>query len=235
MDRLVYIINICPVLAVPALQLAAQHAFRTRDADLYRNAANIYDGVAANAQLPPAVEVAPLDQAWYDEWSSKNLAERTRLEVELKTYTSNMIKESIRVRYRRPIGRLSSTDDASTQMAHRDLGQFYLSVGDYTGALKHFTKIRESCTTSQHVVDMCIAILEVETSPARISVHPVLTKSDLASHTTRQLFSHIDVRLQSRHRARCCIKCCVSNFNSRHSRSCASQEKPGKGQMADET
>lgn len=49
----------------------------------------------------------------------------------------------------------------SPQMAHRDLGQFYLSVGDYTGALKHFTKIRESCTTSQHVVDMCIAILEV--------------------------------------------------------------------------
>jgi len=46
-------------------------------------------------------------------------------------------------------------------MAHRDLGQFYLSVGDYTGALKHFTKIRESCTTSQHVVDMCIAILEL--------------------------------------------------------------------------
>ena len=49
-------------------------------------------------------------------------------------------------------------------MAHRDLGRFYQSVGDYTAALKHFTKIRESCTTSQHVVDMCIAILEVEPS-----------------------------------------------------------------------
>jgi hypothetical protein len=97
-DRLVYIINICPPLAVPALQLAAQHIFKTRDVDLYRNTASAYDVVAANAQLPPAAEVAPLDQAWYDEWTSKNLAERTRLEVELKTYTSNMIKESIRVR-----------------------------------------------------------------------------------------------------------------------------------------
>lgn len=97
MDRLQYIISICPALAVPALQLAAQHIFKTRDVDLYRSTAIIYDGVATNAQLPPAAEVAPLDQAWYEEWASKNLSERTRLEVELKTYTSNMIKESIRV------------------------------------------------------------------------------------------------------------------------------------------
>lgn len=120
-------------------------------------------------------------------------------------------------------------------MAHRDLGHFCLSVGDYTGALKHFTKIRESCTTSQHVVDMCIAILEVETSLVRISVHPTLTKSDLASHTTRQLFSHLDVCFQGRHRARCCVKCCISGRNSSCSWGCASQEEPGKGQMANET
>lgn len=56
-------------------------------------------------------------------------------------------------------------------MAHRDLGQFYISVGDYTGALKHLTKIRESCTTSQHVVDMCVAILEVESFPAGLSLN----------------------------------------------------------------
>ena len=86
-------------------------------------------------------------------------------------------------------------------MSHRDLGQFYVSVGDYTSALKHFTKIRESCTTSQHVVDMCIAILEVKSFPARLSAHTQLTGSHLASHTTRQLLSHFDVCLQSGHRA----------------------------------
>jgi hypothetical protein len=103
-DRLAYIINVCPALAVPALQLATQHIFKTRDTDLYRSAAGAYDTVAANAQLPPAAEVAPLDQAWQDEWTSKNLSERSRLEVELKTYTSNMIKESIRVRFSSPLG-----------------------------------------------------------------------------------------------------------------------------------
>lgn len=112
MDRLVCIVNICPSLAVQALQLAAQHIFKTRDTDLYRHAVGVYDAVAANAQLPPAAEVAPLDQAWYDEWTSKNLAERSRLEVELKTYTSNMIKESIRVRSI-ATGRSTSTDNLS--------------------------------------------------------------------------------------------------------------------------
>ena len=86
-------------------------------------------------------------------------------------------------------------------MAHRDLGQFYLSVGDYTGALKHFTKIRESCTTSQHVVDMCIAILEVISSSPRPPAPTALMKSHLAPYPTRELLSYFDVCLQSRHRA----------------------------------
>ena len=46
-------------------------------------------------------------------------------------------------------------------MAHRDLGDFYRSTGDYATSLKHYTKSREFCTTSQHVLDMCLSILEV--------------------------------------------------------------------------
>lgn len=46
-------------------------------------------------------------------------------------------------------------------MAHRDLGSFYRATGDYPTALKHYTKSREFCTTSQHVLDMCLSVLEV--------------------------------------------------------------------------
>jgi COP9 signalosome complex subunit 1 len=46
-------------------------------------------------------------------------------------------------------------------MGHRELGAYYRSVGDYSTALKHFTKSREYCTTSQHVLDMCLSVLEV--------------------------------------------------------------------------
>lgn len=44
------------------------------------------------------MDIAQLDTNWADETLAKNQAERTKLEVELKTYTNNMIKESIRVR-----------------------------------------------------------------------------------------------------------------------------------------
>jgi COP9 signalosome complex subunit 1 len=46
-------------------------------------------------------------------------------------------------------------------MGHRDLGDFYRSISDYNASLKSYTKSREFCTTSQHVVDMCISILQV--------------------------------------------------------------------------
>jgi COP9 signalosome complex subunit 1 len=46
-------------------------------------------------------------------------------------------------------------------MAHRDLADFYRSLGEHSSALKHYTKSREFCTTSQHVLDMCMSVIEV--------------------------------------------------------------------------
>ena len=83
-----------------------------------------------------------MDADWVEDISSKNQSERNKLEVELKTYQSNMIKESIR-------------------MAHRDLGDFYRAAGDDSTALKHYTKSREFCTASQHVLEMCVSVLEL--------------------------------------------------------------------------
>jgi COP9 signalosome complex subunit 1 len=43
------------------------------------------------------LEIAQLDTKWVDEVTNKNTSEKVKLEVELKTYMNNMIKESIRV------------------------------------------------------------------------------------------------------------------------------------------
>jgi COP9 signalosome complex subunit 1 len=59
-----------------------------------------YDQVSGVSEtpLPSALDLASLDTRWADETMAKNQAERSKLEVELKTYSNNMIKESIRVR-----------------------------------------------------------------------------------------------------------------------------------------
>ncbi|KAF8893072.1 26S proteasome subunit RPN7-domain-containing protein [Infundibulicybe gibba] len=143
-DRLIHIISVCPSIAPEAFQLAAQRIHQSRDPQLYQTLSSAYDQLAAqlDTPLPNPMELAPLNTRWAEETMEKNLAERTKLEVELKTYTNNMIKES-------------------TRMGYRDLGDFHLAQGDYSAALKHFTKSREFCTTSQHVLDMCMSVLGV--------------------------------------------------------------------------
>lgn len=160
-ERLVHITAACPAVAVQALQLALDQVFKMRDTNLYFSVRSAYEQCQGNSQgqLPPITEIAPLDQKWIDETAAKNAAEKNKLEVELKTYSSNMIKESIRVRARSSTS--STTFLRSAQMAHRDLANYYRAVGDQASALKHYTKSREFCTTSHHVLDMCFSIIEV--------------------------------------------------------------------------
>lgn len=61
----------------------------------YEAVASSPAGVAAG--LSPVGDVVQVDVPWLEEVTKQNTAERTKLEVELKTYTNNMIKESIRV------------------------------------------------------------------------------------------------------------------------------------------
>jgi len=144
-DRLIHIVVICPSIAPEAFQLCVQHIHQSRDPSMYQNLLQAYEQVASSStdiSLPNPMELAELDTKWADEIITKNQADRVKLEVELRTYSNNMIKESIR-------------------MAHRDLGDFYRATGDYGTSLKHYTKSREFCTTSQHVLDMCMSILEL--------------------------------------------------------------------------
>jgi COP9 signalosome complex subunit 1 len=143
-DRLTFIMSVCPSIAPEAFQLCVQHIHQSRDPSLYQNLYQAYEQLTSNpdVSLPNMIDLAGLDTKWADEMMTKNQADRVKLEVELKTYSNNMIKESIR-------------------MAHRDLGDFYRATGDYGTSLKHYTKSREFCTTSQHVLDMCMSILEL--------------------------------------------------------------------------
>ncbi|KAI0041260.1 hypothetical protein FA95DRAFT_1501753 [Auriscalpium vulgare] len=148
-DRLLHIMTHAPQLAQHALTRGLELLTLPgqNDPALYQMLLSAYDAAQAQAQTPlPALEEIVTDQTPYIQWAeeitARNNAERTRLEVELKTYTNNMIKESIR-------------------LAHRELGTFHRSSGNFEAALRHHTKSREFCATSQHMLDMCLSVLEL--------------------------------------------------------------------------
>ena len=86
-----------------------EHVYQSRDPQLYQQVLSAYESVAASAGTPDAPfpkpeDIMPLDPKWIDETNARNANERVKLEVELKSYTNNMIKESIRVRGARDVG-----------------------------------------------------------------------------------------------------------------------------------
>ena len=98
-DRLIHILTIAPAIAAEAYQLCVQHIHQSRDPALFQNLLQAYEQLAPpeGVALPNALDLAQLDVAWADEAMQRNQADRVKLEVELKTYSNNMIKESIRV------------------------------------------------------------------------------------------------------------------------------------------
>jgi COP9 signalosome complex subunit 1 len=78
--------------------MALQHIYQSRDPALYQSLINTFETSNAGKDgMFKASDYVQLDPKWAQEMSVKNQAERAKLEVELKNYTNNMIKESIRV------------------------------------------------------------------------------------------------------------------------------------------
>ncbi|CEQ42214.1 SPOSA6832_03998, partial [Sporobolomyces salmonicolor] len=155
-NRLLFVANSSPSLAGPALTLAlAAIKEATLDVPLYENTFHMYrQHISAiesgDEQDPTAVawhgsvkgnEVS-LDREWIDKAKREAQSGLDKLEVELKGYMTNLIKESIR-------------------MGHRDLARFQYRIGDLQGAVRSYTKSREFCTTSQHVLEMCLGVIEI--------------------------------------------------------------------------
>ncbi|CEL53360.1 COP9 signalosome complex subunit 1 OS=Arabidopsis thaliana GN=CSN1 PE=1 SV=2 [Rhizoctonia solani AG-1 IB] len=135
--RLRFIAAHSTTLQADALRLAIEQVKAANiDVNLYHQLVIEYNALpSVHKQITP-------DQDWMAKVKGTKDAEGDRLQVELKTYTTNLIKES-------------------TRMAYRDLGNFYRSLGDTGSALKHYSKGRESCTTASHVLQMNMAAVEL--------------------------------------------------------------------------
>jgi COP9 signalosome complex subunit 1 len=107
----------------------------------------LQEAVNSQSRLPDAVSGAvhsmpALDTQWIETTSKKMALRLEKLDMDLKNYKSNSIKESIR-------------------RGHDDLGDHYLECGDLSNALKCYSRARDYCTSSKHLVNMCLNVIKV--------------------------------------------------------------------------
>ncbi|CAG8499511.1 1130_t:CDS:2 [Paraglomus brasilianum] len=170
-DRLLFIGKRCPSLQIDAYKLAL--------AELHRNSLdhNKYLTTAANLNEILSSQGKPLyqlDSRWVDTAQKRAKAILERLEGELKNYKNNLIKESIR-------------------MGHKDLGDHQYECGNLTGALKCYSRTRDYCTSTDHIIDMCLNVIKVSIELGNYShVHSYVIKAE----TTPDLKTVVQAKLK---------------------------------------
>ncbi|KAJ3682113.1 hypothetical protein LUZ60_014686 [Juncus effusus] len=136
--RLLFIADRCSdvneAMELEALRMAYDQIKKGEDTSLHREVA-----LKIGGRLGPDYSV---DQAWIDGVERRAALKREKLENELNGYRTNLIKESIR-------------------MGYNDYGDFYYSRGLLSDAFKNYVRTRDYCTTSKHIVQMCLNVILV--------------------------------------------------------------------------
>ncbi|XP_065570904.1 COP9 signalosome complex subunit 1-like [Artemia franciscana] len=138
--RLMYIADHCTVLRKDALKLAIAHIENTYNTHAYKVC---HDKLAeALGGERPDADTPVFNSVWYDTQSKKAALKLEKLDSDLKNHKANSIKESIR-------------------RGQEDLAEHHLDCGNYHDALKAFSRARDYCISSKHIVDMCLNVIKV--------------------------------------------------------------------------
>ncbi|PWN39838.1 hypothetical protein IE81DRAFT_305949 [Ceraceosorus guamensis] len=137
--RLLHLAERSPALRLVCSQAAIALLRQGQDTKQYLYAFRIRDsaGPASGAE-----QLQRPNHAWVQQADLENEKELEKLDIELRGYQNNMIKESIR-------------------MGHRDLAEHFRATGRMSEALQCYQKTREFCSTSEHVVEMCLGVIEI--------------------------------------------------------------------------
>ncbi|XP_074647226.1 COP9 signalosome complex subunit 1-like isoform X2 [Tubulanus polymorphus] len=148
LNRLLYVADHCPALRVESLRIALSYVQQTFNTNMYQQIhKKLQEAVSSSSILPDAIagvvhNIPALDSQWVETTAKKASVKLERLDIDLKNYRSNSIKESIR-------------------RGHDDLGDHYLECGDLSNALKCYSRARDYCTSAKHVVNMCLNVIKV--------------------------------------------------------------------------
>ena len=163
--RRLYLIASCSkVLGEEAARLAVAEAKRRNDVVQYHDAVSLLRHITGGGD--PSSDI---DTAWVERKEKQNQAETQRLELELKGYKNNLIKESIRVSLYCALSGLAHVLLSLTcpgltlhsQMGNEDLCSHYYAIGDLVNALKAASRMREFCTTPAHIASTAFKIIHI--------------------------------------------------------------------------
>ncbi|ORX38038.1 cop9 signalosome complex subunit 1 [Kockovaella imperatae] len=110
-----------------------------------RSSAGTGAGMEVDGGSGQSEEMGVPDMEWVEETMEKERKEAAVLDVDLRGYMSNLIKESIRLTYL-----------ATAELA--------IKAGNFNGAIMNYTASREYSTSPQHHLDLGLGILETSLS-----------------------------------------------------------------------
>ncbi|KAK4415958.1 COP9 signalosome complex subunit [Sesamum alatum] len=135
-SRLLFIAEKCGVasMELEALRMAYDEIKMGENTRLFREVVAKIDG-----RLGPDYGS---DNAWADAVDRRAELRKEKLENELNAHMTHLIKESIR-------------------MGYNDFGDFYYAHGQLGEAFKSYVRIRDYCTSSKHIIQMCLKAILV--------------------------------------------------------------------------
>ncbi|MED6185349.1 COP9/signalosome complex subunit Csn1 [Stylosanthes scabra] len=136
--RLLFIADQCgddnSAMQLEALRMAFDEIKKGENSQLFREVVNKIGGRLGLDYT--------MDVAWCEAVDRRAEQKKEKLDNELNAYRTNLIKESIR-------------------MGYNDFGDFYYAHGQLGEAFKSYVRTRDYCTTSKHIIHMCMSAILV--------------------------------------------------------------------------
>ncbi|PON62676.1 26S proteasome regulatory subunit Rpn7/COP9 signalosome complex subunit [Trema orientale] len=158
--RLLFIADHCEnnqSMQLEALRMAYDEIKKGENTQLFREVVQKINGRLGHNYV--------MDSAWRDSVDRRAEQKKEKLENELNAYRTNLIKESIR-------------------MGYNDFGDFYYAHGALGDAFKHYVRTRDYCTTSKHIIHMCMNAILVSIEMGQFThVTSYVSKAEQSSET----------------------------------------------------
>ncbi|CAN8267884.1 unnamed protein product [Cochlearia groenlandica] len=142
LTRLLFVANNNDAIQLEALRMAYDEIKRGENTQLFRDVVDKINGRLGDKYC--------MDSDWCESVDRRADLKKGKLENELSSYRTNLIKESIR-------------------MGYNDFGDFYYARGVLGDAYKNYIRTRDYCTTAKHVIHMCMNAILVSIEMGQFS------------------------------------------------------------------